>query len=124
MEANGLPPLTGIINKSNDVTVIKHGTWALSNLTRGRPLPKFELVNESIPTLSKVVQETNDIETLIDAAWGMCFLSDGKNRVELVLATGICPSLVARLRFNWNSIGLTQNNLLGWTKHWELLFLY
>lgn len=91
-----------IINKSDDVAVIKHGTWALSNLARGNPLPKFELVKDTIPTFSKVIQETEDIETLVDAAWAMCYLSDGKqdnrSRVNLVLETGICPGLIAHIK--------------------------
>ena len=99
MKANALPPLMDIINKSNDVAVIKHGIWALSNLVRGNPLPKFELVKDTIPTFSKVIQETDDIETLVDAAWAMSYLSDGKqdNKVSLVLATGICPGLVRHI---------------------------
>jgi hypothetical protein len=100
LKANALPPLVDIINKSDDVAVIKNGTWALSNLVRGNPLPKFELVKETIPTFSRVIQETNDIETLVDAAWALSYLSDGKNRVSLVLATGICPELSAHITMN------------------------
>jgi len=123
LKANVLPPLMDIINKSDDVAVIKHGTWALSNLARGSPLPKFELVKETIPTFSRVIQETNDIETLVDAAWAMCYLSDGKqdNRVSLVLATGICPGLIEHINMNQRLAALVPllrilGNLLSGTE--------
>lgn len=41
LKANGLDPLIKIITTTNNKNTIKHGTWALSNLCRGRPLPDF-----------------------------------------------------------------------------------
>jgi importin subunit alpha-1 len=52
LKCGGLDPLLHIISTSNNKSTIKHGTWALSNLCRGRPLPKFELVKKAIPVLA------------------------------------------------------------------------
>jgi len=101
LKSNVLAPLIEIVDKSGDEKVIKHGIWALSNLARGSPLPKFELVKSTIPIFSKVLQETDDLQTLVDAAWAMVYLSDGKNdsknRVDLVLETKICHGLVRHI---------------------------
>lgn len=55
LKFNGLEPLIKIIETTSNKNTVKHGTWALSNLCRGRPLPKFELVKNAIPTLAKVL---------------------------------------------------------------------
>lgn len=55
LKSGGLDPLITIIENTNNKATIKHGTWALSNLCRGRPLPEFYLVKNAIPTLAKVI---------------------------------------------------------------------
>ena len=77
LKAGALHPLIKIIENTNNKNTIKHGTWALSNLCRGRPLPNFDLVKDAIPTFSKVLKEEVDSEVLTDAAWAMSYLSDG-----------------------------------------------
>lgn len=39
LKCDGLRPLVHILLNTNDRKTIKHGSWALSNLCRGRPLP-------------------------------------------------------------------------------------
>ena len=77
LKAGGLRPLIKIIENSSNKNTIRHGTWTLSNLCRGRPLPKFELVKEAIPTLAKVIINSTEAEVLTDAAWALSYLSDG-----------------------------------------------
>jgi importin subunit alpha-1 len=57
LKCEAMDPLIKIIETSNNRNTIKHGTWALSNLCRGRPLPNFERVKKAIPTLAKVIRE-------------------------------------------------------------------
>lgn len=94
-----------LLTTSGNKHAVKHGTWALSNLCRGRPAPKFELVQEAIIPLAKVLQTEDDPEILTDAAWAMSYLSDGdEDVVQLVVNTGVVPSLIALLRHNFLSI--------------------
>jgi importin subunit alpha-1 len=37
--------------------IVKHGAWALSNLCRGTPLPKYENVKLAIPLLCYLIAE-------------------------------------------------------------------
>lgn len=41
VRAGGLNNLVEVVNKTNEETLIKHGCWALSNLCRGSPLPRY-----------------------------------------------------------------------------------
>lgn len=56
LKSGGLHPLIKLISEANKKDTIKHGIWTLSNLCRGRPLPKFELVKDSIPILAQVLK--------------------------------------------------------------------
>lgn len=47
--------LVEVIEKSKDENIVKHGSWALSNLCRGNPLPKYENVKMAIPVLCNVI---------------------------------------------------------------------
>jgi importin subunit alpha-1 len=69
--------LVKILENTNKKDTIKHGTWALSNLCRGKPLPPFNKVKDAIPTLCRVVGEEIDSEVLTDACWALSYLSDG-----------------------------------------------
>lgn len=98
LKFNGLDPLVKLVNDAPNPAVIKHGVWALSNLCRGKPLPKFEFVYKSIPTFAMIMQEVEDPEILSDAAWALCYLSDGKPpRIQIVVQTGVVPALVEHL---------------------------
>lgn len=52
----GITNLVEVIQKNlNDPNIIKHGAWALSNLCRGNPLPKYENIKEAIPLLCMLI---------------------------------------------------------------------
>jgi len=75
--ANGaLQPLLKVFEDPNlPQHVIKHGTWAISSLCRGGPLPPLEKVRSAIPTLCKIIYTQTDVDTLSDAAWALSYLS-------------------------------------------------
>ena len=93
-----MDPLIDLIENTNDNKIIKNGTWALSNLIRGKPAPIFEKVFKAIPTLVQVLIETEEFEAQMDAAWGLAHLSDGKERVDIVLQSNIGLVLEKYLR--------------------------
>lgn len=88
-----------ILQTTDSKNTIKHGTWALSNLCRGKPLPEFEHVKDAIPILSSVVIKEDDPEVLTDATWALSYLSDGSDsRIQMVIDTGVVPKLVTLLK--------------------------
>lgn len=63
--------------ESPDVSVyiFTHSIWALSNLCRGSPLPKYKTIKNAILLLARVLVENKleDESTVNDAMWAICF---------------------------------------------------
>jgi hypothetical protein len=55
IRAGGLVNLVQVMDKLTDETLIKHCCWALSNLCRGSPLPKYDYVKLAIPVLCRTI---------------------------------------------------------------------
>jgi len=108
-------PLLDMVDAPNaDSRVIKHGTWALSNLCRGRPQPKINYVKSAIPTLFNVITTQTDPEVLTDAAWALSYLSDYNNTLDLVIScSNAIPSLVYHLSHSFLSILIPCLRTLG-----------
>lgn len=82
LKAGGLDPLIKLLKSTANRHTMKHGIWALSNLCRGRPFPRFDLVKNAIAPLAQVIKEEVDPEILTDASWAMSYLSGMKKLSE------------------------------------------
>lgn len=76
-----------IAESSQKVSVIRQAMWALSNLCRGAPQPKYEIIKPAIPVLCKAVTSgVLDGEELQDCLWAIANNSEGqKSRVQRVV---------------------------------------
>lgn len=59
LKENGTEAMVKVLAKSSNINVKCVGAWALSNLCRGEPEPKFELVSSAIPIL-RIYQSGNE----------------------------------------------------------------
>lgn len=86
-----------IKNPANE-SLLGNMVWSVSNLCRGRPLPKWELVEEALLCLTRIILDLEPLQfapVLLDACWAVSYLSDGENeRIQKVVETGIIPKLV------------------------------
>lgn len=55
LNAGGLNPLIKFIKNTENVRILKNGTFALSQLCRGIPYPSFEFVKNAIDLLAQVL---------------------------------------------------------------------
>lgn len=89
LHAGVLPPLLERIHPQAELSFIRNATWTISNLCRGKPAPRFDLVQQALPVLASLIQ-ANDSDILTDALWALSYLSDGDNeRVEAVIEAGV-----------------------------------
>ena len=97
IRSGGLQHLVEVVNKVNDLMLVKHGCWALSNLCRGSPLPKYELIKFAIPVLCGCIAQgrLTDKEIISDCCWAISYHSDAnKNKIQVVIDSGIVPAII------------------------------
>lgn len=98
LKLGGLQPLLDILNETTSRVILKHGSWTLSNLCRGKPLPPIVDVEIAIPTVCRIIQVENDVELLIDVAWALTYLSR-ESRIKPIVESGVVPKLINLLKF-------------------------
>jgi len=97
LQAHALAPLLAQLTEHSKLSMLRNGTWTLSNFCRGKPQPPFELVRPALPTLAKLIYSP-DTEVLTDACWALSYLSDGPNdKIQGVIQAGVCHRLVELL---------------------------
>ncbi|CAL4976435.1 unnamed protein product [Urochloa decumbens] len=88
-------PLLQLLNGNPRASLLRNGTWALSNLCRGKP--NFEHVKPALIVLRQLIH-SDDEDVLTDACWALSYLSDGDcTNIQAVIETGACPRLVELL---------------------------
>lgn len=100
IRAGGLINLVEVTKKITDETLIKHCCWALSNLCRGSPLPKYENIRHAIPVLCQAIAKgrLNDKEIIADCCWAISYHSDAnKNKIQLVVDSDVIPRIISHL---------------------------
>ena len=60
LQAKAMDPLLVQLNCNTKLSVLRVGTWMLSNLCRGKPQPLFSLVSPSLTTLGKLLLQKDD----------------------------------------------------------------
>lgn len=91
-----LPVLAEQLNASTRVSMLRNSTWTISNLCRGKPPPRWGLVELALPLLQTLIF-SSDEEVLVDACWALSYLSEPPDRVQAVIDAGALPRIVELL---------------------------
>jgi hypothetical protein len=83
--------------QDNKLSVIRNGTWTLSNFCRGKPAPPLQVVQPALQVLAQLIKMTDE-DVIVDACWALSYISDGTHeKIEAIVASGVCPRLVELL---------------------------
>ncbi|CAN0430860.1 unnamed protein product, partial [Ectocarpus sp. 12 AP-2014] len=98
LAVDALPPLVRCLERhQGSRSLLKIGSWTLSNLCDGQPRPVLD-VHTVIPALSKLLQHT-DSEILSHTCWALSHLCDGlSTHIRAVVDANICWRLVELLK--------------------------
>jgi importin subunit alpha-6/7 len=67
----------------------------VSNLCRGKPAPKQEMIQAAVVPLATMFDREVPAESKIDALWALSYLSDGDDsRIQMVIDTGVYHKLI------------------------------
>lgn len=112
----GLINLVEVVDRTTDETLIKHGCWALSNLCRGSPLPKYDLIKSAIPVLCRAIAKSRvtDREILADCCWAISYHSDAnKNKIQVVVDSEVIPRIIKNLEESTMPLLVPSIRILG-----------
>ena len=100
-------------NPGNKITVLRNGTWTLSNFCRGKPAPPIEIIMPALRVLSMLITVPDD-DVITDVCWALSYISDGSNeRIDAVIASGVCPRLVELLCYSKDTVQTPALRAIG-----------
>lgn len=53
----GVEGLIYAVENSNSAYIVEHGAWAISNLLRGQPLPRYDDIKAGVPILASKLSQ-------------------------------------------------------------------
>jgi len=86
----------GDLTSSAVLTMLRNATWTISNLCRGKPPPRWQLVSSLLQPLVTLIHHTDE-EVLVDACWSLSYLCEPPERINFLIATGALPRLTVLL---------------------------
>ena len=95
LAAGTLAPLLGILEDNLcPLLMQRNATWALSNLCRAKPRPRFATLAPALPVLAQLIHSP-DSEVVTDACWALSYLSDGDDEnICAVQTSGVLGRLL------------------------------
>ena len=114
LQTNALPCLIRCVSRTTRQTMIKNGSWAISNLCRGKPNPQYSYVACAVPILAELMKTQQDPELLSDCGWALSHLSDGgSDHIQTVINSSVGPRLVELVNHHLHNVQLPALRILG-----------
>lgn len=108
-----LPPLLANLAQPHSLSLLRNCTWTLSNLCRGKPQPRLEMIQSAMPALAHLVK-SEDQDTKIDAAWAISYITDGNDdRIQPMIDLGVLPTLLQMMSSDITTMVVPALRALG-----------
>jgi len=89
---------------TQNMSLMRNATWALSNLCRGKPPPIWHQISPTLHILPQLLNST-DTQVLADACWALSYLSDGTNQIiQQVIDCGIAKRIIELMCHDFHTI--------------------
>merc|ERR1719353_2536281 len=93
--------------------MLKHTTWGISNLCRGKPRPQMEYVQKALPYLCRLLQ-CQEPEVLTDALWALSYIADSdEQQIDMLLHSGAVGTVVQALGCGNDDYGTPAIRVVG-----------
>ena len=91
-----LPKLSAVFDPNMKPSVVENISFFLSNLCRGKPQPKLDLIMDALPILARILRECEQNQAAqVNALWALSYLSDGDNtRIDALLQSNVIDAVI------------------------------
>jgi importin subunit alpha-1 len=86
----------GELGSEEAVTMLRNATWTISNLVRGKPPPRWALIEALLQPLVSLIHHADE-EVLVDACWALSYMCEPPERINYLIQTGVLPRLTMLL---------------------------
>jgi hypothetical protein len=105
--------LNSLLQHEGRTEMLKHTTWGISNLCRGKPRPQIEYVQKALPYLCRLLQ-CQEPEVLTDALWALSYIADSdEQQIDLLLHSGVVGTVVQALGCGNDEYGAPAIRVVG-----------
>merc|ERR1719428_901745 len=89
--------LACLVQNEDRTEMLKHTTWGISNLCRGKPRPDIAYISKALPYLARLLGCTEP-DVLTDALWALSYIADGdETQIDMLLQSGVVGTVVQAL---------------------------
>jgi len=113
IESGAIEPMANILESVTKLSMKRNGTWALSNICRGKPAPPFGLVARTVPVFANFLKNDPDEEVLVDSAWGLSYCSATNEGIDAVLSQDVTLRLAELLGHHFTGLILPVLRVVG-----------
>ncbi|KAH9259425.1 hypothetical protein BASA81_002468 [Batrachochytrium salamandrivorans] len=114
LETGAMPLLLQLLSRpDNKISVVRNGTWTLSNFCRGKPSPPLQVVQPALQVIYDLIRMPDE-DVIVDACWALSYISDGTSeKIQAIIASGVCPRLVELLMFRSEAVQTPALRAIG-----------
>jgi len=114
LQAGAMDAFLGcLVQYENRTEMLKHTTWGVSNLCRGKPKPHIEYVSKALPFLCRLLQ-CSEPDVLTDSLWALSYIADGEEQqIDLLLQSGAVGTVVQALGCGNDEYGTPAIRVVG-----------
>jgi hypothetical protein len=98
LEAGTMDAFLGcLVQYESRTEMLKHATWGISNLCRGKPRPAPEYIEKALPYLCRLLS-CQEPDVLTDCLWALSYIADSdEKQIDLLLQSGVVGTVVQAL---------------------------